>query len=103
MEVPPHTSAWSWCVVLHATLPAFGDQLAGHENAEHIKSGAGVCGAGVGGDGVGGALVTSGHHLNCTVMNVPRSSHVTVCGITLAYAFMSNVQVFSLSSSSPFE
>ena len=54
MEVPPHTSAWSWCVVLHATLPAFGDQLGGHENAEHIKSGAGVCGAGVGGDGVGG-------------------------------------------------
>ena len=59
MEVPPapHTSAWSWCVVLHATLPAFGDQLAGHENAEHIKSGAGVCGDCVGGAEVSGADV----------------------------------------------
>ena len=58
MEVPPHTSAWR-CCVLHATLPAFGDQLSGHENAEHIKGGAGVGGEGggdgVGGDGVGGA------------------------------------------------
>ena len=79
MEVPPHTSAWSWCVVLHATLPAFGDQLAGHENAEHIKSGAGVCGAGVGGAGVGGEGVGSGHHLNCASRNVPDLSQRTVC------------------------